>query len=157
MKKLLTALVLSLAFISGCLSFPVAAQNTITDYSYTEYEYFDDGSYLATTVTVYAGISRSSTKSGSKTTTYNDSTGAVVWSYTVNGTFTYTGSSATCTYVSDTYSVNSSNWSVISHSCSKSANNAVGTATAKCSVSGVIKNTVPLSVTLTCSPTGVLS
>ena len=134
------------------LSLSASAQESIVS---STIEYFEDGSYLVTTIT--ESVSRASTKSGSKTTTYHNSSNETQWTYKITGTFSYTGSSATCTAVSDSYTIVNDNWHMSSHSCSKSGNTASGTVTMKYKVLGITFDTVSDSLTLTCSSTGVLS
>lgn len=155
-KNILVSIILSLAVIVSCFSMPVYAAEEKT-VSSTTTEYFDDGSYLVTTITEEANNSRATTKTASKTATYKNSDGDILWTYKVTGTFSYTGSSSTCTAVSDSYTISNDNWHMSSHSCSKSGNKASGTVTMKYKFLGITANTVSKDLTLTCSATGVLS
>ena len=122
-----------------------------------EYEYFDDGSYIVTTITEEPAVSfarAAGTKTASKTATYKSSSGASLWSVTVTGTFSYNGSSAKCTSSSVSANSYSSLWKINSKSASKSGASASATATAKYYDSSTYKS---LSVTLTCKANGVLS
>lgn len=101
--------------------------------------------------------SRATVKSGSKTTTYKNSSGETQWTYKITGTFSYTGSSSSCTAVSDSYTISNDNWHMSSHSCSKSGNTAYGTVTMKYKVLGVTFDTISKDLSLTCSATGILS
>lgn len=155
-KNIFISLILTLAVMIGCFSMPVhAAEEEIV--TSTVVEYFDDGSYAVITITEDINNSRASVKSGTKTYTYTGSNGDTLWTYKVTGTFSYTGSSSTCTAVSDSYSISNDNWHMSSHSCSKSGNTANGTVTMKYKVLGITTDTVTRNVTLTCSATGVLS
>lgn len=155
-KNIFISLILTIAVMISCFSMPVhAAEEEIT--TSTVVEYFDDGSYIVTTITEEVNNTRATTKTGSKTSTYKNSDGEIQWTYKVTGTFSYTGSSSTCTAVSDSYSISNNNWHMSSHSCSKSGNTANGTVTMKYKVLGITTDTVTRNVTLTCSATGVLS
>jgi len=155
-KNILVSLLLTIAVMISCFSMPVhAAEEEIT--TSTVVEYFDDGSYLVTTITEEVNNSRATTKTGSKSIAYTNSDGETQWTYKVTGTFSYTGSSSTCTAVSDSYTISNDNWHMSSHSCSKSGNKASGTVTMKYKVLGITTKTVSKDVSLTCSATGVLS
>lgn len=142
-------------FISG-YSLPVYADSSENDMKYS-IEYFDDGSYMITTISEDVNNSRATVKSGSKTTTYKNSSGETQWTYKITGTFSYTGSSSSCTSVSDSYTISNDNWHMSSHSCSKSGNTAYGTVTMKYKVLGVTFDTISKDLSLTCSATGTLS
>ena len=155
-KNIFISFILTIAVMISCFSMPVHAAEEKVVIS-TVVEYFDDGSYLITTITEEVNNSRASVKSETKTSTYSNSDGETQWTYTVTGTFSYTGSSSTCTAVSDSYTISNDNWHMSSHSCSKSGNKANGTVTMKYKVLGITTNTISRDVTLTCSATGVLS
>ncbi len=155
-KNIFISFILTVAVMISCFSMPVhAAEEEIV--TSTVIEYFDDGSYLVTTITEEVNNSRATTKTGSKTATHKNSDGETLWTYKVTGTFSYTGSSSTCTAVSDSYTISNDNWHMSSHSCSKSGNKASGTVTMKYKVLGITTKTVSKDVSLTCSATGVLS
>lgn len=154
-KKIFISLVMTIAVLISCFSMPAyAAEEQIVN---TTIEYFEDGSYIVTTITEEANNSRASTKIGSKISTYNNSDGETFWTYKITGTFSYTGSSSTCIAVSDSYTISNDNWHMSSHSCSKSGNKAFGTITMKYKLLGITTDTVSKDLTLTCSATGVLS
>ena len=144
-----------MALSTTCITFAGEMPTTSNTYP-AEYEYFDDGSYIVTTITessfVFARASRS--KTGSKTAKYYSSSGSALWSVTVTGTFSYTGASAKCTSSSVSANSYSSSWKINSKSASKSGASATATATAKYNDSSTYKS---LSVTLTCKANGVLS
>lgn len=148
-----------MALSTTCVAFAgemLAPSNTYP----AEYEYFDDGSYIVTTITESSSIltRASGSKTASKTAKYYSSSGSALWSVTVTGTFSYTGSSATCTNSSVSASSSSSVWKISSKSASKSGSTAKATATAvKYNSNGKILQTATKTVTLTCSKTGKLS
>ena len=76
---------------------------------------------------------------------------------TVTGTFTYTGSSSTCTKSIASATSKNANWKISSKSASKSGNKATAKATAKRYVDGTAVETQNCTVTLTCSLNGSLS
>lgn len=159
MKRLFSLLIsLTLFFL---LSFNTLALSDLDKgTSRTFVEYLDDGSYIITTITeektsysAYASF----TKSGSKITTYTGSDGEVKWTATLRGTFTYTGSSATCTASNITFSSNDSNWKATSATASRSSNKAIGDITVKHYVLGIPIKTIEATIILTCSANGTLS
>lgn len=116
----------------------------------TSTTYFEDGSYIITTISEESFVTRAaSTKSGKKTTTFYNSDNVAQWSATLKGTFTYNGSSATCTASSITHKIYSSNWKTASASATKSGNKATGKATAKRYLIVPVQ-TVEKTITLTC-------
>lgn len=155
-KNILISIILSLAVLISCFSFPVNAAE-IKSVSNTTVEYFDDGSYAVITITEEINNSRASVKTGTKTYTHKNSDGEIQWIYEIKGTFSYTGTSSTCTSVSDSYSISDDSWHMVSHSCSRSGNQAKGTVTMKRKLFNITVETVTKNLTLTCSATGVLS
>lgn len=111
-----------------------------------------DGYYLIAE-TFQSGARASKSVSGSKPYTCYDSAGTALWKVTLYGTFTYTGSSATCTASSISTTIYDNSWSTGSKSASKSGNKATGSATMKKST---VKS-VPVSLSLSCSTSGSLS
>lgn len=157
MKKLI-ALLLSLVTVLSmtCVAFAGEMPTTTNTYP-AEYEYFDDGSYIVTTITEESSLPltrTTNTKSGSKKATYYSASNVALWNVTVSGKFSYTGSSAKCTSSSVSANSYSSSWKINSKSASKSGASASATATAKYCNSSTYKS---LSVTLTCKANGVLS
>lgn len=121
-------------------------------------EYFEDGSYIVTELET-SGISTfaASTKNYSKSASYYNSDNEKEWTITLSGTFSYTGSSATCTKATKSYKIYDDHWKVTSSSASKSGNKATGNFTVKRYLAGIPIRTVNKSLTITCSKTGVCS
>lgn len=139
----------------GCLCTPALA----ADYSESMQTvvYFEDGSYLITTIVVSTQSVMSergtvSTKSGTKHHDYYNSSRELTWTFRVHGTFTYDGCSAEATFADYSYDIFDSVWSF--NSANASCSGATATATGSFT-RAVIPNSV--SVSLTCSPKGVLS
>lgn len=145
----------------SCLFFSVTASaTTVNDYNRT-IEYLDNGDYVETIISddeTDSEISLFSTKSITKTKTsyYKNSSGTVLWSVTIKATFSCNGKSATCTSCSHTTTISAKTWSIKSASHSKSGNTATAKATATHKTrTGSSNHTI--SVTIKCSPTGVVS
>ncbi len=153
MKKILTiifTLLLGLAPINT-----LALENTMESKTI---EYLGDGIYVETTIE-NSGISTYATNTITKTKTnkYKDSKGTVLYTVSVTGTFTYTGTSSTCTKATVSATAPAGDWKVTSKSASKSGNKATGKATVKQYLRDQVVQTKYPSVTLTCSATGKLS
>jgi hypothetical protein len=145
-----------------------SAQESSSGYSYQiEYEQFDDGSYCETiieteSIAISSGISAmtassTSTTAGTKTLNYKNSSGVLQWYVKVSGSFTYNGSTSTCTSSAVTAAAPSNNWKISSKSASKNGNTAKGAATAKLYMESLVAQTVSKTVILTCSKTGAFS
>lgn len=157
MKRLISV-ILSILMLAMTLGTYASAISEPQEAAYTSYTtYFEDGSYIITTIFEESSITRAaSSKTGQKTATFYNSDNVAQWSATLKGTFTYNGSSATCTASSITYKIYSSNWKIASASATKSGNKATGKATAKRYLIVPVQ-TVEKTITLTCSASGVLS
>lgn len=143
-------LVLLLAIV-----FPVnviAAPNQDTH----EVIYFEDGSYITITLTE-TGSRASGTKTGSKTYNYADENGNVAWKAVLTGTFTYTGSSATCTASSCNVTIYDSAWYVVSKTASKSGNTAKASIVMGKKLLGITIEKKSAELSLSCSANGTLS
>lgn len=117
---------------------------------------FEDGSYAVIEVVAY-GTRAAKSVDGSKQYTYCDSDGTVRWKAVLNGTFTYTGSSSTCTSSSCSVTTYSSEWYTISKSASKSGNTANCSVTMGKKVLGTVVDKMSASLSLKCDANGNLS
>jgi len=120
--------------------------------------YLGDGIYVETVIeesniTLFA----TQTKTGTKTNTYKNASGNVLYTLSVTGTFEYTGSSSKCTAASVSATSKDAAWKVGSKSASKTLNKAIANATMNHYYNGKLVQTVNASVTLSCSATGKLS
>lgn len=143
MKKILISILLSFSFLFVSI-------NSIQANEF----YYDE---IIEVVDSIETVRATQTKTAKKTAYIKNSSGAVLWSVTVTGTFSYNGTTSTCTSSSVSTSVSNSYWSIVSKSSSKSGNKASAKATAKNSINGDTIATMTKEVTLTCSPTGALS
>ena len=157
MKKIISIVLLVLMFVItlGTYASAVSEANEAT-YT-TSTIYFEDGSYIITTIFEESSITRAaSSKTGQKTAPFYNSDNVAQWSATLKGTFTCNGSSATCTASSITHKIYSSNWKIASANATKSSNKATGKVTAKRYLIVPVQ-TVEKAITITCSASGVLS
>lgn len=158
MKKILS-LALAVVTLFSVLSVVAFAQTEEAVVS-ESVEYLEDGYYIVTTVTEESGNSlarATSTKTGSKSSVLYNSDDEPLVTFKLTGTFTYTGSSANCTMASTSYTIHNSSWRVTAATASRSGNKAIGDFTAKHYTLGVPVSTKNVTITLTCSNTGVLS
>ena len=87
----------------------------------------------------------------------NGKNGTAQWKATLSGSFTYTGSSATCTSSSVDVTVYDSSWYTISKSSNKSGSKATASVTMGEKLAGVTVTKVPISLAMTCDKNGNLS
>ena len=124
MKKIITLLTIVSSILF--LSLPVSALD-----QKKEIIKLDNGYYLETIIEETSMARAANQKTARKTANYKNAQGAIMFSVTVTGTFTYTGSSSTCT-------------------------KSVAKAIAKRYVDGVAVETQNCTVTLICSSNGSL-
>ena len=119
---------------------------------------YDDGSYIIITIEDHRLLDDSSvfatksTKSGSKNYSYYDNSNQLMWVFRVHGTFVYDGVSASATGSSYSYDIYNDGFLFIDGNASHSGATATATGSFK---RLLFPNSV--TVSLTCSPTGVLS
>lgn len=121
---------------------------------------FDNGSYIESTLQENSDpFFRSATqkKTGRKTNTYKSSSGKIIWSVTVKGSFTFNGKTSSCTSSTVTTSCPGAGWKITNSSANKSGATASASATAKKYIDGKCINTIARTVKLTCSKSGNLS
>ena len=120
-----------------------------------EIMHFADGSYLL--IELSANGSRATEQvTGNKKYTYYDGNNTAQWRATLTGTFTYTGSSATCTASSVDMTIYNSDWYVSYKTAGKSGNKATASVMMK-KTSDKVTSSVPVSLTLSCDASGNLS
>lgn len=144
--------VLLLAFLLSMIPFRAEASQTVA----TEIEYLSDGGYIETVIS--ESVSRASgTKTGTKVKRYVDSDGNEEWVIRLEGTFSYNGTSATCTNAVCNVTVSASNWYVVNKSASKNGAVASASVTMGQKVLGVTVAKPSYQLTLTCDKNGNLS
>ncbi len=155
---LLLVCMLAALFVPAYASEPVTAGAEFQVCS-TNIEYFEDGSYLVTTIketpspraTVYS-------KSGSKDVILYNSADEVQWIYSLIGTYTIeTGVSVVCTNSTFTYTIYVNKWSLTEHDNWYSGNVAYGTAVFKKKVLFITTSTQNLDGAVACDVYGVIS
>ena len=145
MKKIITSIFIAFMMITTIIPVNALEENM-------SIEYLSNGDYIETTIVSNINTLARSSKSGTKTEKYKNASGEVMWSISVTGTFSYNGSSCTCTKATVSTTKPSSMCSLSNKKASKSGNKAIASVTGH--AQGV---TVTRTVTLTCSPSGNLS
>lgn len=152
MKKIL----LSFLTLSTLCFANIQSSNALTNQAIIT-QTFENGSYIEETIEESFSITRS-TITKTKTSTYRGASGTALWSVSVKGTFSYNGSTATCTRSEVSTKNYSLTWKLTNAKASKSGNKANASVTAKQYTSdGALSRTINKTVTLSCSPKGVLS
>lgn len=118
--------------------------------------YLENGSYI-TVKLEQTEIRASGTKAGSKTYTHYSNSGGENWRAVLRGTFSYTGSSATCTAASCDVTITDTDWYVVAKSATKSGNSATGELTMGRKFLGITIDKEIISMQLSCSANGNLS
>lgn len=166
MKKIISivlAIVVLFSFCSISINADTPSINNLNERIISEtVEYYADGSSAVITIaegTAEIGDRATAyTKSGSKTYTARNSSGNVLWKFTVHGTFSVNaGVSATCTNTSYSTSNIASGWSLKSGSSYASSNKAIGDGTFEHKVLFIVTETKSCHVVLTCDVNGNLS
>lgn len=158
MKKIIS-IVLCVVCVFSVFSVNVFAETAETVVNETV-EYLEDGSYIVTTITeeLNSSVARATnTKTGTKKSTLYNSNDEPMVVLKLTATFNYTGSSATCTSASTSYTVYNDNWKVTSATATKSGNKATGNFTSKRYTLLIPVQTINSTVTITCSNSGTLS
>lgn len=120
-----------------------------------EVQRFADGSYLVITLQTIETYA-SGTKTGFAKYTYYGANNDILWEAVLTGTFTYNGTTATCTESSCNVTIYNNNWYVISKSASKNANTATGTVTMGYKFLGITIKQETCNLRLFCDPNGNL-
>ena len=156
MKKILAIILTS--FILTFTAIPaVYAENTANNAMATydtnsTIEYFEDGSYMVTTIK-QSPTARSTTytKVGEKIVDYYDSDNNLQWTYKLIGTFNVVeGISAVCTESTYSSEIYKSGWSLTAHNNYTSNNIAYGTATYKKKVLFITTHTQDINGSIGC-------
>lgn len=118
----------------------------------TEVEYLDNGYYIVTEI--YAVQTRAQQlTSGTKVQSLYSANGDLAITFEVHGTFKYSGAACVATLASYDYEIHAAGWYLVSASAWCEDNKAIANGEFKHPLLG----TVDTTVTLSCSPTGMLS
>lgn len=154
MKKLIA--ILTTFILTFNLPIISSASNTAMinpDQSYENADIVElnNGLIIEYEITENTSIARASTKTATKTATCKTADGSVIATIKLTATFSYTGSTASCTSASSSYSM-ATGWSYSNRSTTHGGNIAKTSARLKKGLSYA-----DVSVIMTCSKTGVIS
>ena len=144
---------LILALILAFLSLPtnsIASQNTVDTIL------FDDGSYILIEITSI-DTRALSTKTASKQYTYYSNSGDEEWRAVLTGTFTYDGTTSSCTGSSCSITITNTSWYEVSKATGISGNTATVDIVMGRKFLGITVSKRELSLSLTCDKDGNLS
>lgn len=149
-------------FLCICLGILISNTTIMTSASQsnTVVETFSDGSYIESSLSfpsTYETFSNSSTKIASKTSTYKNNSGKILWSVTVTGSFTYNGSTSKCIRSTVSTTCPDRNWKIVKSFASKTDSTASATVSTAQYLNGIHMRTINRTIKLTCSKTGKLS
>ena len=147
MKKTISILLCLVVFLSNLLV-PVLASETITIIPQ------ENGDYIEVEI-IYLPT-RASTSS-TKTYTYKDSSGVAQWKALLSGTFTYNGTTSSCTNSTVGVTIYNDAWYMVSKSATKSGSAAYGTVTMGHKVLGATTSQKTYNLFLICDKDGNLS
>ncbi len=148
MKKLTSILLTAITLIlTTCFS-----TNAIKPSEVIDIEYFDDGSYIVVTIEEVSSTKGSKTKT--KNYYFHNSNEVLQWKATLTASFTYNGSTASCTSASASYVIYDNSWHNTQSTASKSGATATGNFTFKHYVLGIPTKTINKTLTLTCDRNG---
>jgi len=157
--KLRTLLLLTSLFITITASAPstACAYSTIRQDNIVV---LDNGDYIETTIKSVPNIKKAAHANSSitktKTSSYKDKNGNVLWSVSLTGTFTYNGNTSSCTSCYHSSYVHSNAWSIKSVTSSRSGNTATAKAIATHSDNGISHDFTKI-ISLSCNKNGVVS
>ena len=163
MKRLLVLLFSFCIIFSSTIITEAKSPNT---FSTTYTEYINDDLYAEITLSQnndinipinnssnLASVAKASSnkKTASKTYSFKNNSGKVLATYTLTGTFTYNGSSSTCTNATCSTSISDSAYSFTQKTARPSGNTAIGSFTLSSS-----KQTISKTLTLKCNANGTI-
>lgn len=142
---------LFLAFLMVATIIPVGA--TFKEvYRETEIIHTEDGDFeVETVLSIHNSLLRANSRTASKTQSVKQN-GTAVAEVTLTATFRYTGSSVSVTDTDSDYTTYNG-WSYKNESISTSG----GTASLSASLTKLLAGTVPVSISITCTPSGAIS
>lgn len=154
MKKVIAALIVFVLILS-MLPIQIAYASQVPEL--LEVVQYKDGTYLEITLESAPQTRVSGSLTKTKNYTYKDADGTAQWKISLTGSFTYTGTTSTCTAASCNVTIYQSDWSVASKSASKSGNTAYGTARMLRKYLGATISDRTYNLTLTCDKNGNVS
>ena len=120
-------------------------------------EHYANGDYAVITMQDASEKANTGTVTKSKYYDYYDSSNVLQWTIQLTATFTYNGTTATCTSATPGHTIYNTSWQVTKETASRSGATATGEFTIKKYVLGIPVKTVNKTLTLTCTPNGTVT
>lgn len=117
---------------------------------------YEDGSHIEISITE-SSMRASNVQSGQKIHRYYDSSGNLDWEAVLTASFTYNGTTSSCTSASCTLTIYDSAWYQVSKSTTRSGNTATTVLTMGQKVLGVTISKPSYTITLSCDANGNLA
>lgn len=117
---------------------------------------FENGDYLEIAIE-YISVRATNTRIGNKYFTYYDSNDNVEWEAKLNASFTYDGTTSSCTSASCTVTIYDSVWYEISNTTTRSGSTATTALTMGRKFLGITISKPEYTITLSCDKDGNLS
>ena len=118
--------------------------------------YLEDGSYI-TVETQLIQTRVAYTRSANRVYTYNNNNGEEQWRAVLSATFTYNGTTSTCTASSCNVTITNTSWYEVSKTVGKSGNTATAELVMGHKFLGITVQKETLNMSLTCDANGNLS
>lgn len=118
--------------------------------------YLEDGSYISIETEIVP-VRATQTRVATKTYTYRNSSDEEVWKAVLSATFTYNGTTSTCTASSCNVTITNTSWYEVSKTVGKSGNTATAELVMGRKFLGITVQKETLNMSLTCDANGNLS
>ena len=151
MRKQIISLILAFLLLVGVMPLNVSA----TQINSNRID-FEDGSYMIITIEDI-GTRATNTRSGNKYVTYYDGSDNVEWEAKLYASFTYDGTTSTCTSANCTVTIYENAWYEYSNSTTRSGNTATTELVMGQRLLGITIAKREYTITLTCDKDGNLS
>ena len=135
---------------------PVSAVAAEVPATETQIIYLEDGSYITVELT-WQQARAANTRNATKTYTCTASNGSEQWRAVLRGTFTYNGTTASCTAASCDVTISDSAWYIVSKTAGPEGNAAVGALTMGRKILGITVSEESVDMRITCDPNGNVS
>ena len=153
MKRLISVLCVLSAFLTLCPFHALASDDSHSDENII---LFNDGSYIVVELSENL-VRATNTKTQTKTSKYYNSNDVLQWTVVLTGTFTYNGTTSSCTASNCSITISNDNWYTISKASGKSGNTATADVTMGYKLLGITTTKKTLNMTLTCDKDGNFS
>ena len=131
--------------------------SVLEDGSIQETIYYADGTRDVIIVRIEAPISSRGSITASKTRNYYSSNDDLLWQVKLTGSFTYNGTSASCTGAATTVTIYNASWSAVTENTTHRDNTASNSVIMGKEILGIVVPSIHVNLTLSCDKNGNLS